>query len=446
MTISKKELRRFSKSQLVKIAKENQIEVNKKSSKNVLVDIIFKNKQVRNKLTAPNKREPTAAQKAARERFVKQAKERALKKTTATKEDIDSAYPEAPKPLSNQEQKNIVIAKKLEGLTPKPTASDQQEQPKVLKPVEPVEVAKAIEASVPTLKVATDKKIVEQEKSTAPVATLNDKRDEVVSKELYTTTYKSKDTILSQAMKNAQLLKRHRFNNTTAPSADITNMERIKNNLKHNAKARQTAAREEINSRMKSTDYYDRQIINGQTQETKRRFEEALLKQAHKDDLGFAENVNEVDSVLQIEEDNPISQLAQLLIERRKERELGTPEQPQEQQEEQKEEPTPEQSKADFYTEQLKTFTVADLNEIIRRTRERKPANVRTKAAIIEYMVNNIEKFENTILLFKRMKEREQGVNQEREQTKLPTEDQPPLGQDIDTISGAVQSLNQLFQ
>ena len=49
---NRKELRRIKKSELLKICLDNSIDCNRKSSKNELVDKIFKNKELRNSLSA----------------------------------------------------------------------------------------------------------------------------------------------------------------------------------------------------------------------------------------------------------------------------------------------------------------------------------------------------------------------------------------------------------
>lgn len=402
MTITKKELRRFSKSQLLKISKENQIEVNRKSSKNVIVDIIYKNKQVRNTLTPPNKREPTAAQKAARERFVKAARERAMKTTTSNKVDIENSYPEPPKPLSKREQLDILIAKKLEKLTLKPTASNQPEPPKVIKPEEPVEVSKMIEAQVPTQKLKQDERKVEQEVQNKEVVSLNDKdQDKVISNKLKGISIKNDNVVLSRAMENAQRLRRHRFNNNMAPSKDDTNNKRLVRDLKMNAKVRQTRAIEQLVGANKTTDNFDRKLLNSQAVSNKQRFMKAIERQRHKEGLGFTPEIVDIDIELGIESSNPISKLASLLLERQRERQGGEEqeEQPQEEQpqEEQKEE---EKQPEEDLNITLSPLTKNELGDIlvragvVRSTEKERVIRGNTKPQMIKLVIDNKDKTE----------------------------------------------------
>ena len=69
--ITKKVIKRHLKKDLLKIAKDNGLDVNKKMTKNVIVDKIFKNKSVRSKVPLKEKRPLSEKQKANLARFRK---------------------------------------------------------------------------------------------------------------------------------------------------------------------------------------------------------------------------------------------------------------------------------------------------------------------------------------------------------------------------------------
>jgi hypothetical protein len=62
--LTKKEINRYKKNDLLKIAKDNGIEANRKMSKRELVNKVYKNKSLRKSLKAPEKRKLTEKQKA----------------------------------------------------------------------------------------------------------------------------------------------------------------------------------------------------------------------------------------------------------------------------------------------------------------------------------------------------------------------------------------------
>ena len=78
--ITKKEMKRNSKAQLLKIAKNGGLQVSKKMSKVMIVDMIFKTKSLRASMKAPAKKQPSAAQLAARKKCPKTANPRTTAK------------------------------------------------------------------------------------------------------------------------------------------------------------------------------------------------------------------------------------------------------------------------------------------------------------------------------------------------------------------------------
>ena len=137
--LTRKELNRFLKKDLMKIARDNNMPCNSKDSKRNLVDCIFKNKDLRKSLTAPPKRVMSEKQKANLKRFrlgkgfkneekIKQepqlkAEERKLTTgiiTPASVQPKTNVIPTALKeeiaPVSNTELKTVI--KKVEA-TPK---------------------------------------------------------------------------------------------------------------------------------------------------------------------------------------------------------------------------------------------------------------------------------------------------------------------------------------
>ena len=175
--ITKKEMKRNSKSQLLKIAKEGGLQVSKKMSKAMIVDMLFKNKDLRSKMIAPAKRKPTEKQLAARKKFA----ERARKKTSATNVEIKSATIRPP----ITEPSTSVAVKSRVKVDPK--ASNKNEPaPRSLKmkPRQSTKIGKIVASTAPKMRVSTDKKpklksqiigkitIVEQEKHEKPVGKL----------------------------------------------------------------------------------------------------------------------------------------------------------------------------------------------------------------------------------------------------------------------------------
>ena len=115
--VSKKQLRSFLKHELIKIAKDNGIEYNKKDSKVMLIEKINKNKSVMKSLTTKEKKSKPASEKQieARRRFAEAA--RARRKTVSEIKEEPSPKPvPAPKNEKAQEQKKEKLIKGLHAI------------------------------------------------------------------------------------------------------------------------------------------------------------------------------------------------------------------------------------------------------------------------------------------------------------------------------------------
>jgi len=325
MPITKKGLRRFKKAELVKIAKDNSIMVKKSLSKNVIVDMIFKNKSVRNTLTAPAKKKGTPAQIAARKRFAEMSKKRAMKTAQAPVEKIEEAYPKKPEPLNKQEKKQVKIAVKRQNKLPNPTVGNKPEPIAPPKKEETIKQAKKIAKETPERVLKQDKRKVESEKGAKTVIVLKEDNETKEKGKINETDFKNNKVFQSRAMRNAQKLKRHLFSQKSGKPVYKTRAQTLKSGLRMSAKQRQARALERITSTMKTSDLLDRSIANKQTADHKRRMDEATDRAIHKEELNRNKDIVEIDNELGIEETNPLSKIAELLLARNKERQGQVP-------------------------------------------------------------------------------------------------------------------------
>ena len=321
MPVSKKELRRYNKADLLRLAAENNIEVRKSVSKNVIVDMLYKNKSIRDTLSAPPKRGATPAQLEARKKFAEFSKKRGKAQLPVEENKIEESYKKPAEPLSTLEEKVVKVAVKREKLPPKPTASNQPDlHGAPLKKQETAEEAKKIEENIVERNLPIDSKELESELGKKRVLKLEENKKDLQKQAVKTTDYKHSGAILSRSMKNAQYLKRHNYNQDSSKAVYRTQQDLINSGLKMEKDMRKTRTIEEAVSRLKTTDEFDRAVSNGQALLNKERMDKAILRTQHKDRLPYNEDIVDIDNELGIEESNPMSKLAELLLQRQNER------------------------------------------------------------------------------------------------------------------------------
>jgi len=97
---TKKELKRYTKLELQKTLKDNNITFNNKSKKNDLVELVFSNENLLKTLVLKPKRIPTEKQLAAREQFAERAREKSRKlkeiRLLALEKSEETHIPENP--------------------------------------------------------------------------------------------------------------------------------------------------------------------------------------------------------------------------------------------------------------------------------------------------------------------------------------------------------------
>jgi hypothetical protein len=101
---TRKELRRIKKADLLEICLDNNIECNRKSSKNSLVDKIFKNKKLRGSLPVPPPRQISEKQRANLTKFrYKKTAELPVDVSANVRKAVEVAAPSKPNPRSRVE-------------------------------------------------------------------------------------------------------------------------------------------------------------------------------------------------------------------------------------------------------------------------------------------------------------------------------------------------------
>ena len=377
--LTKKELKRFSKSALIKICGENSVECNRKDLKTDLVNRIFKNKGLRSKLKAPEKRKASAAQMKAREAFANRARARAggkkkpfepnppnevdaedvdksvgadvgLGRVSTTKRKIEKA-PSIPAPFGQlRKRKKFKQATQVRPIKnvhafsaqvnpPKPvaansvpvptrnvvdpTASNRQPPPVSFRKPEGISQSDAAEKT-PIMRLSTDTLPIQRQiKGKIPI--IEQEQHDKVAGRLITTDYKFSNIIKRRSDKNAKLLFRE-FN--TGPTIEInkrrTHTNELIERIHTNARIMGIRHREFLDSNNKTTDSLDQYLRGGQTKQAQVLINRALKRTTRRAEQEFEGGIAELDEDLGISPDDPKSQVLEILLARQNAVSQGT--------------------------------------------------------------------------------------------------------------------------
>lgn len=305
MAITRKEIRRFNKSELLKLLKEKGQVVSKKMTKNALVDIIMKNKTIRGSLTAPPKRKATPAQLKTQQAF----KDRLTKKTGITKAEADAVVPKAVKAPPKQSKKVI-----------QPTASNQL-QPinpsNVEKPSERPGVEKKLDITAPKMKVSTDNNPREKSQIKGMITIIEQEQHKDNVGKLVVTDYKNAEKIKSKAEQDATKLKREYTAPLNVTRSSRTHISELRARLGLNKKNGNAFLLLDLVSNSKISDNLERKIKNSVTLSSKKLFNESVLKSERRGEKRFGE-LEELEIEIQKQPENPLKKIIDLLLLRQK--------------------------------------------------------------------------------------------------------------------------------
>ena len=265
--ITRKIINRHSKKYLIDFAKSNGLKVNKSTSKKIVVDLLFKNKSLRNKIPVKEKRKLSDKQRKNLERF--------RFKKTQNKEVAESSTVRAPVPSATIDppQKTKV---KID-----PTASNKNE------PAPPT--LKQDPAKTKINKVIASKTITQKKPPKAIVPkTLPIKEPVVDFKTGEKKTKSNVDTLLTKKDKRYRdkpsfiAEKLHSQLGGTVFDAKRSTLDshsyRIQKRIRENARVRRTRIKEQLISTNKTTDRFDRKVFNNITVKNKKGMKVAVAR------------------------------------------------------------------------------------------------------------------------------------------------------------------------
>ena len=311
--ITKKEMKRNSKAELLKIAKGAGLQVSKKMSKVMIVDLMFNNKPLRASMKVPNKKPPSAAQLKARNAFAERARKG---KKSLNSQELESSSVRSPKEVASTSAVNTKSRVKID-----PTASNQLAPPQAnLKPqpITSIKVAKKIASTVPTMKVNTDKAPKEGKQIIGKVGIVENKTHKKSAGKLVATDFKFSSIIKGKANKNATLLKRE-FK--TAPQVENkrrTHIQELRQRMKNNKQIIKKDAVVDFQANNKISDRIDRKILNGSSIKNNIFLKQSLDNTLRREDKTFGDLEDLVDEVAITDDNNPLKKVIDLLLLRQK--------------------------------------------------------------------------------------------------------------------------------
>ena len=298
MGLTRKELNRFPKKELLKTCKENGIECNSKSLKSELVNKIFKNKQLRGSLIAPPKRVLSEKQKKNLSQF-------RFKKTTSIEQDNSATIstPKVSQTLDKAQRTNNKID---------PTGSNKLEPaPRSLRQ-DPAgtKKGKAIAAATVTRRDLPKASVAQTSGGRTAVVRFNQKGDDAnkqagkVENLQPASDKKFRDRASQQATLLKGTLYGSQFDAKRMRSVD-NHTGRLLRRTTLNKKKRTIAKREFIKSVTKTTDLVDRNIKDKNAKEAERRMNKVTHKQIGAEKDNFDGELEDIGELMQSIEANP---------------------------------------------------------------------------------------------------------------------------------------------
>lgn len=271
MPITRKELRRFKKADLLKLCLDNSIDCSRKSSKNELVDKIFKNKELKGTLIAPPARQISEKQRANLKSF-------RFKTTSELSTDVSANILQA-KPVAALEAVAPKSKKDVE-----PTASNQAEVVAILEQNDKQELKqeKEIAVSTPLEPQSRNKeaKILNTIKDKVDVVAfdhLDDKKRGQVEALEPQSDKKFRDKASEVATRLKAPLGGSVFDANRQRSLD-SHTSRLLRRINTNKKKRHVSGRELLVSIIKTTDAFDRKLFSRHADKNRGRLQGARVK------------------------------------------------------------------------------------------------------------------------------------------------------------------------
>lgn len=317
--ISKKEMKRNSKALLLKIGKEGGLQVSKKMTKNMIVDMLFKNKSIRKSMKVPPKKPPTPAQLKARKAFTERMKKgksssghKSGHNDNNDKNGVTGHKVRSPIEQPSTSAVNIKSKVKID-----PTASNKLEPPpKTLKetPRQSTQFQKMIASTAPKLNIKTDKTVVERQ-IIGKIPIIEQTQHKKESGRLIATDFKFSSIIKTKANKNATLLLREMDNyNDFVNVRRRTHIDELRSRMKVNTKNVIGFLKLDLSSNSKTDDRIDRKIRNGITLQNNQKIKRAMNSTERTEDKDFGDLEEIIEEIAITDEENPLSKIMKMLL------------------------------------------------------------------------------------------------------------------------------------
>ncbi len=282
--LTKKEISRYSKKELLAICRKSGIKCNTKSSKAMLVAEVLRNKDIRSTLAVKGKRAMTQKQKDNLARF-------RFKKKPITNQESQSAIVNKPVPVASVSVPNPKSRVKVN-----PRGSNKTAKPcDNIKENVAQELALGKSKAIQTPTLPQPKIVGDDVKIVGKVKIMEEEfRDDLQTKALVNTEYKFEKRTRDRASLHANKLHhQHTQSQDTARQGKSTShTTRLLHNLNTNRKIVLTRIGEFQSSTHKSTDLQDRRILNKSAVANENEMKEAT-KEAKQDDRDFDEETQE---------------------------------------------------------------------------------------------------------------------------------------------------------
>ena len=263
--LTKKEITRYTKKELLAICRKSGIKCNTKSSKAMLVAEVLRNKDLRSTLAVKGKRAMSDKQKENLARF-------RFKKKAITPEEDDSALVRKPVPVAALSKPNPKSRVKVN-----PTASNKVEAPcKSIEQNTQAQVLLNKSVAVNTPEEPKQKKVGKDVKIAGKINIMEEEfRDDIEGKLLYT-EYKFEKRTRDRASLNANKLHhQHTFADQLDQGGMPSHTKRLLGRIGENRKVIRTRNREFGDSTNKTTDRVDRKVLNSRQEKSEKERQEA---------------------------------------------------------------------------------------------------------------------------------------------------------------------------
>lgn len=281
---TRKTINRHNKKDLLKFARDNGLKVKTTMTKKILVDMIFRNKALRDKVPLKEKRKLTEKQKANLKKFGYKTRDRVLEESAKISKPIPVAAPSKPvksavKIDPKASNKNQPAPASLKQNPAKTNIGKQiAAKTKTQNPPQKAVIPKTLNIKEPITDFKTGEK-----KETKEVNTLLTKKDR---------RYRDKPSFSAHKLK--QQLGGTQFD--AKPSALDSHSRRLWKNRSLNARMKRTQLKEMLISTSKSTDTFDRAIFDRLTRKNKKEMGIAVAHSKRNADRKFDATLDELDS------------------------------------------------------------------------------------------------------------------------------------------------------